>query len=84
MTLPAFTVKAIDTTGAGDNFAAGFITAMLEGGNIRECCEFGAAAAGICCEHLGANSGVRNRSQVKDFITKQKELEKIGGQCDEI
>lgn len=67
MTLPAFTVKAIDTTGAGDNFAAGFITAMLEGGNIHECQNWSSGCWHILREHLGANS-VLGISQVKRFI----------------
>jgi sugar/nucleoside kinase (ribokinase family) len=66
--IPAYKVDAIDTTGAGDNFAAGFMAALLEGNSIEECCRFAAATAGIAVRSLGANTGVTSRRQVLDFI----------------
>ena len=67
-TVPAFSVKAVDTTGAGDNFASGFITALLEGKNHRECCRFAHAVAAIAVESVGANVGVKSRGQVEEFL----------------
>ena len=61
---------AVDTTGAGDNFAAGFIIGLLDGKGLDGCCEFAAATAGIAVASIGANTGVRNRQQVEDFIKK--------------
>ena len=34
-------VKCIDTTGAGDSFVAGFLHALAQGRNVRECAEYG-------------------------------------------
>lgn len=48
--------KCVDTTGAGDTFAAGFIAALLEGRSFRDCGRFANAAASLCVEHLGANA----------------------------
>jgi len=56
--------KCIDTTGAGDNFAAGFISALLDGMELEECARFANATAGIACSVYGANYGVRSKEQV--------------------
>ena len=34
-------VKCIDTTGSGDSFVAGFLHALAQGRNVRECAEYG-------------------------------------------
>lgn len=34
-------VKCVDTTGAGDSFVAGFLHALAQGRNVRECAEYG-------------------------------------------
>ena len=43
---PAIQVKAVDTTGAGDCFDAGFIKAWLDGKPIEECLLWGNIVAG--------------------------------------
>jgi sugar/nucleoside kinase (ribokinase family) len=55
---PAFTVDAIDTTGAGDVFRGAFITALLKGEAARDAMRFANAAAAISCTRLGAINGV--------------------------
>lgn len=52
---PAAPVEQIvDTTGAGDLFAAGFLAAHLEGLGIHQCLELGAVAAAEVISHWGA------------------------------
>jgi sugar/nucleoside kinase (ribokinase family) len=63
--VPAFKVEAVDTTGCGDNFAAGFISGLLQGMDMRGCCEFACAAASICAQTLGASTGVVSMEQVR-------------------
>jgi len=55
---PAFTVDAVDTTGAGDVFRGAFITALLRGEASRDAMRFANAAAAISCTRLGAINGV--------------------------
>jgi sugar/nucleoside kinase (ribokinase family) len=53
--IPAAPVaKVIDTTGAGDLFAAGFLAARCRGHALRRCLESGALAAAEVISHFGA------------------------------
>jgi sugar/nucleoside kinase (ribokinase family) len=55
---PAFTVDAVDTTGAGDVFRGALISALLKGESSRDAMRFANAAAAISCTRLGAINGV--------------------------
>jgi len=46
--------KVIDTTGAGDLFAAGFIAGHCRGRDLRGCLETGSIAAAEIISHFGA------------------------------
>lgn len=63
--IPAFPdARCIDTTGAGDSFAAGFLYALSEGMELPECGKFANAAASLSIESVGAVTGVRSLAQV--------------------
>lgn len=63
--IPAYPdTHCIDTTGAGDNFAAGFLYALSEGMPPIECARFANAAASIAVEAVGAGTGLRSPEQV--------------------
>ncbi len=46
--------KAQDTTGAGDSFAAGFISALFNKRELKECLEHGNQSASMCVKKWGA------------------------------
>ncbi|ECG8589034.1 carbohydrate kinase family protein [Salmonella enterica subsp. salamae] len=69
MAIPAVSgITAIDTIGAGDNFASGFIAALLEGKTLRECARFANATAAISVLSVGATTGVKNRKLVEQLL----------------
>lgn len=52
--VPAICTNCIDSTGAGDYFAAGFLYGFAAGFDLRRCAELGTLTAGRVCEVLGA------------------------------
>lgn len=69
--VPGFEVRAIDTTGAGDAFAAGFAIALIEGKPPVEAIRFANAAAALSTMAMGAQSAMPGREQVEELM-KQK------------
>ena len=55
--IPAPQIEVIDTTGAGDAFAAGLLAALLEGRDLPDACRAGNAAGARIAQHLGAVAG---------------------------
>jgi ribokinase len=70
--VPAYPVKVVDTTGAGDAFSAGFITAQLEGKNFEDSVEFANATANLKITRIGARA-LPNRKAVERFLKEHKE-----------
>lgn len=66
-------VTAIDTIGAGDNFASGFIAGLLQGKDLRECGIYANCTAAISVQYPGATAGVQNREMVEDMLKKYRE-----------
>jgi ribokinase len=69
---PVYAVKVVDTTGAGDAFSAGFITAQLEGKNLKESVEFANATANLKITKIGARA-LPTRKAVEKFLRVNKE-----------
>ena len=65
---PHMVEKPVDTTGAGDNFCAGFICGLMEGKDERECCRYANAAASICIQYDGASTGIQSREQLQEVL----------------
>jgi sugar/nucleoside kinase (ribokinase family) len=52
--VPAVPVSVVDTTGAGDLYAAGFLTGLTRGRPLDECGQLASLAASEVISHLGA------------------------------
>ena len=66
--LPAYDIDAVDATGAGDNFLAGFASEILRGCKGREALVFANACGAICSTGVGAGTTLQNREQVLHFL----------------
>jgi sugar/nucleoside kinase (ribokinase family) len=59
ISVPAFPIqKMVDTTGAGDLFAAGFLFGLVRNAGLESCGKLGALAAAEVIQHIGARPQV--------------------------
>ena len=68
--LPPLPIKAVDATGAGDNFVAGLTCELLRGSSDRDALLFANGCGAICTTAVGASTALKNRQQVQSFIKK--------------
>jgi sugar/nucleoside kinase (ribokinase family) len=68
--LPSHDVEAVDSTGAGDVFNAGFIAGIYMGQSIRESASMANAMGALCVTAYGAAGGLRSLSEIKDFMNR--------------
>ena len=66
--LPPEPVQAVDATGAGDNFVAGFVSELLRGAASEEALRFANACGAICTTAVGAGTALKDRNQVLSFL----------------
>src|SRR5512141_3465486 len=58
-------VEAVDTTGAGDVFHAGFLYALLKGLPFREILAFANTAAGLSCRGMGGRAAIPTIGEIR-------------------
>jgi sugar/nucleoside kinase (ribokinase family) len=63
-----FDVKAIDTTGAGDVFHAGFIYGLLQNWEVVDILRFANAVAALKCRDLGGRKGIPTLDEVQKLL----------------
>lgn len=67
--VPAFEVGVVDTTGAGDCFAGGFLAALHRGHCYCEAARFANAVAALSVERLGTVAGLRSREETDRWMS---------------
>jgi hypothetical protein len=68
--IPAIPIKSIDTTGAGDNFSAGFIRAWLDEQSMDTCLKWGNITGGLSTLKLGGTTRKISFDEVKETLTR--------------
>ncbi|OUC14933.1 MAG: ribokinase [Alkalinema sp. CACIAM 70d] len=66
--VPAFSVTAIDSVAAGDAFAGGLATAIVEGKSLREAVVWGSVAGALATTRRGAQVAMADRSEFDAFL----------------
>lgn len=69
---PAFDIDIVDTTGCGDAFDAGFITALVRGMDVETGLRFAQAAAGLVAGGLGSDAGITSFEQTEAAMRRWK------------
>lgn len=66
--VPAYRVDAIDTTGAGDAFNGGLLTALAEGKSLADASRFANALAALSVQRIGTTPAMPTREEIDAFI----------------
>jgi sugar/nucleoside kinase (ribokinase family) len=70
-----FTVEAVDSTGAGDCFAAGVFAALHRGWDLIRAAEFGNAVGAMVVSRLGATAGVATFEETQVWMQEKARME---------
>jgi sugar/nucleoside kinase (ribokinase family) len=65
---PPFKVSPVDTTGAGDSFAAGFVHAFLSGRDLHGCLVEGNACGALSTQQVGGTAGQPDVKTLEKFL----------------
>lgn len=66
--VPAYPVEAVDTTGAGDSFNAGFLHRWLQGAALEDCLRLGAACGALSTRALGGTAAQPTLAEAEALI----------------
>ena len=67
--MPPHTVKAVDTTAAGDAFVAAFAVEITRGGSVLSAARWGNAAGALAVTRAGAQPSLPARGEVEALLT---------------
>lgn len=67
-TVEGFKVQVVDTVGAGDGFAVGLISGLLDGLSVREAARRGNAIGALAVTAAGDMEGLPTRSKLEAFM----------------
>src|ERR1017187_634564 len=70
--VPAFKVKAVDSTAAGDAFNGGLAVALMQGKSLEDAVRYGAAAGALSVTRMGAQPAMPSSRAVSGFIKPMK------------
>ncbi|HTP63878.1 MAG TPA: PfkB family carbohydrate kinase [Geobacteraceae bacterium] len=65
---PAYKVKAVDTTGAGDAFHGAFLHGLVTGLDLKECADLAAAVAAMNTGKLGGRGALPTLAEARNFM----------------
>ncbi len=69
--LPAFSVQALDTTGAGDIFHGAFALRIARGEELSRALRYASAAAALGCTKMGARPAIPSAAEVEALLRRR-------------
>jgi ribokinase len=69
---PAFSVIAVDTTGAGDAFCGALVSTLADGGSIEDALRFAATAGALSVTKEGSSPSLPRRAEISSFLESQE------------
>jgi len=73
LVVPSFSVKTVDTTGAGDAFQGGFIAGLLEKMKVSKIAEFANAVGALTVTAIGPRTSP-NGEELEHFLRSKHRL----------
>ncbi len=73
-----FRVVPVDTVGAGDGFAAGYLDAFLAGRDLQECVDQAGAVGALVTSRRGDLTAMPTRAELDDFLALGSQRPSIG------
>jgi len=67
---PAYRVRNVDATGAGDCYHTGYLYGLLKGCGLKDRMRFGSAAAALKCTKPGARTGIPTERELLSFLAR--------------
>lgn len=71
---PAFEVRAVDSTAAGDTFCGALAVGLTRGRGWQEALKFASAASAICVTRMGAQPSIPFEKEVRSFLVNHAEI----------
>ena len=68
--IPAFKVKVVDTTAAGDAFIGGLAVGILDGKSLQDAVQYAGACGALAVTKFGAQPSLPTAEDVKNFINR--------------
>jgi ribokinase len=72
--LPAYDVKATDSTAAGDTFCGAMAVAVCNGEPLSEAVKYASAAAAVCVTRMGAQPSIPRTEEIRAMMATGKTL----------
>ncbi|UCG42111.1 MAG: ribokinase [candidate division WOR-3 bacterium] len=71
--VPAYRVKTVDSTGAGDAFRGGLAVSLAQGTDIDQAVRYAGACGALACTRVGAEPSMPAASEVTEFLRRTDE-----------
>lgn len=71
--LPAYSVKVVDTTAAGDAFLGGLLHALMQNCSLKEAIDFANAVGALTASKIGAQSSLPKFDDVQAFLAANRQ-----------